>query len=65
MAAFGDWLQAQRRKISAKSQLGEKLTYIHSHWDGLQTFLHDGRADIDRNRVENLIRPMAVSRVVV
>ena len=23
--AFGDWLQAQRRKISAKSRLGEKL----------------------------------------
>jgi transposase len=31
VAAFGDWLQAQRRKISAKSRLGEKLTYIHNH----------------------------------
>ena len=26
VAAFGDWLQAQRRKISSKSRLGEKLT---------------------------------------
>jgi transposase len=25
VAAFGDWLQAQRGKISAKSRLGEKL----------------------------------------
>ncbi len=62
VAAFGDWLQAQRRKISAKSRLGEKLNYIHNHWEGLQTFLHDGRVEIDSNRVENLIRPIALNR---
>ena len=62
MAAFADWLQAQRRKISAKSRLGEKLAYIHNHWDGLQTFLTDGRVEIDNNRVENLIRPIALNR---
>jgi len=62
VAAFGDWLQAQRRKISTKSRLGEKLTYIHNHWDGLQTFLQDGRVEIDSNRVENLIRPIALNR---
>ncbi|MFT4012760.1 MAG: transposase [Paracoccus sp. (in: a-proteobacteria)] len=60
--AFGEWLQAQRRKISAKSRLGEKLTYIHNQWDGLQTFLADGRVEIDSNRVENLVRPMALNR---
>ncbi len=62
VAAFGDWLQAQRRKISAKSRLGEKLTYIHNHWGGLQTFRRDGRVEIDSNRVENLIRPIALNR---
>ena len=62
VAAFGEWLQAQRRKISAKSRLGEKLTYIHNHWDGLQTFLADGRVEIDNNRVENLIRPITLNR---
>ncbi len=62
VAAFGEWLQAQRRKISAKSRLGEKLAYIHNHWDGLQTFLTDGRVEIDSNRVENLIRPIALNR---
>lgn len=59
VAAFDDWLQAQRRKISTKSRLGEKLAYIHNHWDGLQTFLHNGHVEIDSNRVENLIRPIA------
>ncbi|TVS19693.1 MAG: IS66 family transposase [Gammaproteobacteria bacterium] len=62
VAAFGEWLQAQHRKISSKSRLGEKLAYIHNHWDGLQTFLTDGRVEIDSNRVENLIRPIALNR---
>lgn len=62
VAAFGEWLQTQRCKISAKSRLGEKLTYIHNQWEGLQTFLTDGRVEIDSNRVENLIRPIALNR---
>ncbi len=62
VVAFGDWLQAQRRKISTKSRLGEKLAYIHNHWDGLQTCLTDGRVEIDSNRVENLVRPIALNR---
>ena len=59
VAAFGEWLQEQRLRVSAKSRLGEKLAYIHRHWDGLQTFLHEGRVEIDSNSVENLIRPIA------
>jgi len=62
VAAFGQWLQQQRLRVSAKSRLGEKLAYIHHHWEGLQTFLHDGRVEIDSNSVENLIRPIALSR---
>lgn len=62
VAAFGEWLQEQRLRVSAKSRLGEKLAYIHHHWDGLQTFLRDGRVEIDSNGVENLIRPIALNR---
>jgi len=29
VADLSDWLQAQRLRISAKSRLREKLTYIH------------------------------------
>ena len=36
VAAFGEWLTAQRARVSAKSRLGEKLAYIANHWDGLQ-----------------------------
>lgn len=62
VAEFGDRLQAQRLRVSAKSRLGEKLTYIQRQWAGLQTFLHDGRVEIDSNAVENLIRPIALTR---
>ena len=36
--AFGIWLEQQRARVSAKSRLGEKLTYIARYWDGLQIF---------------------------
>ncbi|MGV0817509.1 IS66 family transposase [Martelella sp. AMO21009] len=62
VSVFGVWLRQQRLRVSAKSRLGEKLAYIHRHWDGLQTFLHDGRVEIDSSSVENLIRPIALNR---
>jgi len=60
VAAFGDWLATHRARLSRKSRLGEKLAYIANHWAGLQTFLTDDRVEIDRNPVENLIRPIAI-----
>ncbi|WP_285675131.1 IS66 family transposase, partial [Paralimibaculum aggregatum] len=60
--SFGTWLEEVRTRVSAKSRLGEKLAYINRHWDGLQTFLADGRVEIDSNGVENLIRPIALNR---
>ena len=59
---FGIWLAAQRARVSRKSRLGEKLTYIANHWTGLQVFLDDGRVEIDSNAVENRIRPIALTR---
>ncbi|MEO0995282.1 MAG: IS66 family transposase, partial [Pseudomonadota bacterium] len=60
--SFGTWLAEVRARVSPKSRLGEKLAYFHRHWDGLQTFLSDGRVEIDSNSVENLIRPIALNR---
>ena len=60
--AFGDWLKQQRARVSPKSRLGEKLAYIARHWDGLQLFLTDGRVELDSDSVENLVRPIALSR---
>ena len=62
MDDFGIWLKAQLARVSGKSRLGEKLRYIHSHWDGLQVFLADGRVEIDSNTAERTIRPIALNR---
>lgn len=62
VSEFSDWLQAQRPCISSKSRLGEKLTYIHRQWAGLQTLLHDSRVEIDSNAVEKLFCPIALTR---
>ena len=59
--AFGVWLDEQRERVSPRSRLGEKLTYIANQWDGLLVFLHDGRVEIDTNVVENLIRPVKLT----
>jgi len=55
--------------VSYGSLLNENYapTRVTSGWkstrrDGLQTFLTDGRVEIDSNRVENLIRPIALNR---
>ena len=60
--AFGEWLRQQRARVSPKSRLGEKLGYIARHWDGLRLFLANGRVEMDSNSVENLARPIALTR---
>jgi len=62
VADFRQWLTQMRSQISVKSRLGEKLTYIHRHWDGLSLFLSDGRLEMDTNPVENRIRPLVLTR---
>ena len=59
--AFGVWLNEQRSRVSPRSRLGEKLTYIANQWDGLLVFLYDGRVEMDSNFVENRIRPIKLT----
>ena len=59
---FSVWLKEHRARVSVRSRLGEKLTYIARHWDGLKVFLADGRVEMDSSSVKNLIRPVALNR---
>jgi hypothetical protein len=56
------WLEAQLSKVSAKSQLATDIAYTLGLWTGLTRFLEDGRLELDTNPVENLIRPIALTR---
>lgn len=62
MEDFEFWLKTVRARISTKSRLGEELSYIANHMDGLKLFLEDGTIEIDSNVVERAIRPIALNR---
>lgn len=62
IARINDWLIQHRARASAKSPLGEALSYTAKYWDGLCLFLVDGRIEIDSNAVERTIRPIALNR---
>ena len=48
---------ALRRSILPKSNLGKAISYALNQWPNLETYLTDGRVEIDNNLVENAIRP--------
>lgn len=60
--AFGNWVEEQRARVSAKSDLGQALRYIFKLWGGLRLYLEDGRVEMDTNAVERAIRPIALNR---
>jgi transposase len=62
MEDFEVWLKTARPRISAKSRLGEKLSYIAKYMGGLKLFLDDGSVEMDSNIVERAIRPIALNR---
>jgi len=44
------------------SSMGQAIDYTLGQWELLVRYLHDGRAEIDNNLVENAIRPTAVGK---
>lgn len=49
-------------RIRPKSGLGKALQYALGQWPAMQTYLEDGRVEIDNNATENDIRPSAVGK---
>ena len=60
LAEFKEWLDNQ--SITAKSKLGQAITYTLNQWPRLLVYCEDGRLHIDNNGIENKIRPFAVGR---
>jgi transposase len=56
------WLLAQRQKVPAGSATARAIDYSLGRWEALTRYLGDGAVPIDNNRVENLIRPIALGR---
>lgn len=56
------WLEAQLERLSSASELAKHIRYALKRWDGLRRILHDGRIEMDTNPVENLIRPVKLTK---
>ena len=54
-------LKASGRHLP-QSLLGQAIDYTLNQWPTLETFLHDGRVELDNNLVENAIRPTALGK---
>jgi len=62
LSEFHIWLKRQRQQTLPKSMFGQAITYCLNQWDALNTFLLDGRLEIDNNRAERSIKPFVIGR---
>lgn len=56
------WLLYHQSRASPKSRLGGAIRYTLNNWKALNTFLEDGRLEIDNNRAERAIKPIVIGR---
>jgi transposase len=49
-------------RVLPRSPFGKAVLYAVKLWGNLTVYLEDGRLQIDNNRIENLIRPVALGR---
>ena len=56
------WLTANRQKVPDGTATARAMGYSLKRWEALTRFVDDGELSIDNNRVENLIRPIALGR---
>jgi len=50
------------QKVTPTSPIGKALSYSMKRWKELTEFVKDGRLEVDNNRIENQIRPIALGR---
>lgn len=55
-------LDDAQTKVPPKSPLGAAIFYSLTHWEALNTYLYDGRLEIDNNRSERSIKPFVIGR---
>lgn len=56
------WLTANRQKVPDGTATAKAMDYSLKRWAALTRFIDDGELSIDNNRIENLIRPIALGR---
>lgn len=62
LSKFHSWLRTQKAAVLPKTTLGKAVNYCWNQWEKLQSFLLDGRLEIDNNRAERSIKPFVMGR---
>lgn len=62
LEAFLSWLHKTKEESLPQTHLGKAVQYTLNQWTQLNTFLLDGRLEIDNNRSERSIKPFVISR---
>lgn len=62
LTAFYAWLVQQAPSVLPKSPLGDAIYYALNRWDALVRYSDAGELDIDNNRAERFMRPIALGR---
>lgn len=57
-----EWMKAEYPKVTPNSPIGTALSYSLKRCQQLTVFTTDGRLEIDNNKIENEIRPIALGR---
>jgi hypothetical protein len=56
------WMKKEYPAVTPKSPIGTALSYSLKRWNELTVFTTDGQLEIDNNKIENKIRPIALGR---
>jgi transposase len=56
------WMIEQYKAVTPKSPIGKALEYSMKRWKELIVYTTDGSLEIDNNKIENEIRPIALGR---
>lgn len=62
LESLHQWMKDEYAKVTPSSPIGKALTYSLKRWRELTEFVNDGRLEIDNNKIENEIRPIALGR---
>lgn len=62
LEAIHAWLGVVEAQVLPKSPMGTAVHYALAQWEALNAYLTDGRLEIDNNRSERAMKPVAVGR---
>jgi hypothetical protein len=62
LADLGDWLRAQRARLSRSSAVIKPIDYLLKRWSGFAHFTEDGRICLTNNAAERALRGLALGR---